>query len=485
MPRTRPPSTIELGSPGLKQWSGRVDEEFHPRLKGPKAAKVYEEMRANDATVGAIFYSIESALRRVDFKVEGPDQAEVDFLRSCMSDMDQTWDETISDILSMLVYGHSLHEIVYKVRVGPEETNPRYRSVHTDHRLGWRGLFLRSQTSIDRWDIDPDFGTIYGCWQQPSALAGALSERYLPMDRCLLFRTRTYKNNPEGVSILRPAYRSWYMKKRLEEYEAIGIARDMTGLPVVHVPPAILNPNATAAQKSIRYSMETLVSQIDNNERKGIVFPAEEHDGKKTGYKLTLLTSNGTKQIPADPVIRRYDMRITQVMAAEFLMLGTEKQGSFALGSEKSSNFMRSLGWYVDVIVETLNKGVARLFDVNGVPHKKRAKIVAAELNLPSLQEFGLFLQQAAAAGVLHPTPEDEFKVREVAQLPANLADIEAAFEEAKALEAEARELEAETARAGLATTQQPAAEQVPSNASAATAGSAVKKPAKAKAKPK
>lgn len=486
MPRKRPPPTIEIGSPGLRQWGGRVDEEQHLRLRGAKAAKIYEEMRLNDATIGAAFYTIESYLRRVPWRAVGPDKAEQEFLQSVMDDMDQTWDETVSDILSMLVYGHALHEVVYKVRIGPDEENPRYRSASDDHRFGWRQIALRAQTTIDRWDIDPEYGTINGCWQQPPAMGGSFGERYLPMSRCLLFRTSTLKNNPEGRSILRTAYRSWFFKKRLEESEAAGIHRDATGIPVVNMPVNAMARNASAELKAMRHSMETLVSQIDNNERKGIVFPAETNaDGKPTGYKLSLLTSNGTKQILVDPVIRRHDSRIAMSMAAEFLMLGTEKQGSFALGSEKSANFIRSLGWYVDVIQETLQKAVTRLYAANGVPVEKRARIEAGEIDGPSLQEFGLFLQQAAAAGFLHPRPEDEKRLRELAHLPEiDLEELQAAFEEEKALEEEARQMEAESMKVQNEATMA-AAKAPPATASAAAAGatSTSKSPTKAKAK--
>lgn len=52
----------------------------------------------------------------------------------------------------------------------------------------------------------------------------------------MLFRTESVKDNPEGRSILRNAYRSWYFKRRIQEIEAIGIERDLAGLPVIHAP---------------------------------------------------------------------------------------------------------------------------------------------------------------------------------------------------------------------------------------------------------
>jgi hypothetical protein len=38
--------------------------------------------------------------------------------------------------------------------------------------------------------------------------------------------------------MLRTAYRPWFMKKRLEEFESIGIERDLAGLPIMWLPTA-------------------------------------------------------------------------------------------------------------------------------------------------------------------------------------------------------------------------------------------------------
>lgn len=460
MPKKRPPPTVQLGVGGLKQFGGAVQEEFHPKLRGGRAMRVYEEMTSNDATVGAVLYVIEAFLRRVEWEVEPADEsepakAEAEFLESCMEDMTSPWEDFVSDALSFLPYGFSLHEVVYKIRRGRSGVSPRFLSDFSDGRIGWQDLALRPQTTIYSWDIDRD-GLLLGATQKDP---NTQEEFYLPASRFVLFRTRPYKGNPEGRSILRSAYRSWYMKKRLEEVEAIGISRDLTGIPVIEVPVQIMSPTATDAQRAVRAAMERLVSQIHRDEREGFVFPAEmDADGKPTGYKLKLISSPGQKQIPADPVIRRYDTRILMSMAAEFLMLGTEKQGSFALGASKSENFVKSLEWYVNVIATTLNKGpVAWLMDANNVPPELRPRICPGDLDKPALSELGLFLSQAASGKFLHATPKLEARIREIADLPEEEEDLQALFDEEKAIEAEQRTLDAEVARAGaVAQAQQP-----------------------------
>lgn len=488
MPRKRPPSTVEVGVSGLRHYGGRIAEEFHPNLKGPKAAKVYEEMRDNDAVIGAILYTIESYLRKAPWKVEAagganatPEQvAEKEFLEGVLGDMERPWEDVVSDILSFLPYGYSLHEVVYKVRVGPKETNERYRSDFDDARFGWRDLALRPQTTIDRWDIDAATGKILGAFQKAPDGYATADEFYLPMSRCVLFRTRPFKNNPEGKSILRNAYRSWYLKRRLEEIEAIGVARDLNGLPVVKVPAQIMSPTASAAQKATRAEMERLVSLIHRDDCEGIVFPSEFVAGEvntNSGYSIELMTTNGGQKLAADPIIRRYDARIAMSCAAEFLILGTEKQGSFALGAEKSANFVRSLYWYINTIVATLNKGPVKwLYDANDVPVENRARLCVGDLDKPDLMAFGTFLGALATNGLLHPTPAVEEKLREVANLPTESDELAALFEEEKALAEEQRQLDAEVAMAGAEAKMMGAQAKVPAPAPKAAAKPKVKK---------
>jgi hypothetical protein len=52
----------------------------------------------------------------------------------------------------------------------------------------------------------------------------------------MLFRTKSRKGSPEGKSILRNAYRSWYFKRRIQEIEGIGIERDLAGFPTLTAP---------------------------------------------------------------------------------------------------------------------------------------------------------------------------------------------------------------------------------------------------------
>ncbi len=414
------PSTIQLGLPGLDFSHGEVYEESNRRLRGSQAALIYEEMATNDATIGAALYSIEGHLRRIKWRVVAADDSPqakqwADFVDECRHDMDQSWDDFIGDILSMLIYGYSLHEIVYKFRRGPEQTNARFRSKYDDGLVGWRAIACRAQKTIDSWDIDESTGEILGAVQKAPP---DLQEVYLPMARCVLFRTKSYKNNPEGASVLRRAYRAWHFKKRLEEVEAIGLARNLTNLPKMTVPARIMSPNASAAEQAVRAQFQRMVSLLSKDQLTGLVLPAETEEGKETGYKFELIGASGTP-MPADPVIRRYDSRILMSLSSEFLLLGTEKTGSFALASEKSGSFVSSLEWYADTIGEQINRVcIANLMKVNGVPPEYWPTLDHDPIAATDVKDLGLFLSQAAAGGFMTPTLSTENRLRERASLP-------------------------------------------------------------------
>src|SRR5689334_17548019 len=65
-----------LGRTGLRQWSGRIDEEFLKELKYERKYQVYKEMSENDPIVGSVLRAIEFLIRGVDWRIEPDDQTD-------------------------------------------------------------------------------------------------------------------------------------------------------------------------------------------------------------------------------------------------------------------------------------------------------------------------------------------------------------------------------------------------------------------------
>ncbi len=410
----------EIGATGLRRFSGFIFEEFLVELTGWKGVAIYKEMGSNDPTVTAMLFAIKMLCRRVPWRVEAAsdkpyDQEASEFLESCMNDMSMTWTDCIDEILSMLLYGWSVHEIVYKIRRG-DSLDPACRSKHTDGRIGWRKLPIRSQDTIYRWDFD-DHGGIQGVEQLSPP---HYYHTVIPVEKMLLFRTTVEKNNPEGRSMFRGAYRPWYMKKNIENIEGIGVERDLAGLPVALVPPEILSSTATQDQKASLSAIKDIVTNIRRDAQEGVVFPLAYDANGKEMYKLSLLSTGGSRQFDTDKIINRYDQRIAMTALADFLLLGHENVGSFALASSKTNLFATAIGGYLDMISEVFNRyAIPRLFALNDFKMSDHPKIAHGDLESVDLKELGDYIQKLAASGMpLFPNIDLEKYLMKVANLP-------------------------------------------------------------------
>lgn len=159
------PIDNELGSTGLRRMMGYITEEYLPELAGRNGLEVYRRMQS-DPVVGGLLYGIECLIRQVPWKVqavdESPAAAEAQaFVESLADDMSHSWSDMMGEIATMLPYGFAPLELVVKQRRGPSETDPRYRSRHTDNRYGVRKLALRAQHTVDEWAFD-DQGEVQG-----------------------------------------------------------------------------------------------------------------------------------------------------------------------------------------------------------------------------------------------------------------------------------------------------------------------------------
>lgn len=385
----KPVNFKQLGTTGLKRYGPYIYEEFLPELRWPYAGKIYQEMADNDPVIGAILYLAEMLIRGTTWSVEPASTSAADveaanFLKSCMDDMDMSWANTISEILSMLTYGFSFHEIVYKVRRGPNETNSKYKSKYSDGRIGWRRLPIRAQTSLHEWTFNKE-GDVVAFVQMAEPDYKVVS---IPMSKGLLFRTRISRDNPEGKSLLRNAYRPWFFKKHFEEIEGIGIERDLAGFPVLKAPQDLdLWNDDDERMVALRHRAEELVSSVRRDSEEGILLPY--------GWELNLLSSGSSRQINIGDTIDRYDNRIAITMLSDIILIGNNKAGSFALADTKQSMLAAALQAQLQNIADVFNnKAVPDLFNYNYFQDiTDFPKIVPGQIQTPSLKELALILR--------------------------------------------------------------------------------------------
>lgn len=429
-------SMTEYGSIGQRRYAGVFSEEFLRELQGKRGIEIYREMSENDDVCGAILFVFETLIRQADWSIQPggsttKDKECAEFVESCMHDMQDTWTDTISEILSFLAFGWSYHEIVYKRRTG-NSRDPRQNSKFTDGLIGWQKLPIRAQETLFRWDYD-EHDNLTGMTQLPPP-------RYvmatIPIEKALHFRTKSRKNNPEGRSILRTAYRDWYFKRRIQEIEGMGIERDLAGLPTLKAPDGMDIWDASDPDMvTMRQRAETIVRNIRRDATEGIVLP---HD-----WELALLTTGGRRQFDTNAIVERYDTRIAMTVLADFVLLGHQKVGSFALSSDKTELFSMALGAYLDIICETFNaQGIPRLISMNADHFRgitDYPTLTHGDVESPDLKDLSAYIKELTGCGVIVPDEALEDYARKIGGLPERL--------EAQQFDADIREQQRRTAR--------------------------------------
>jgi hypothetical protein len=380
--------TEEFGRSGLRHWGGFVFEEWLTQLQqGRRAAEVYREMGDQDPIIGAVLYAITMLMRRVTWWSEPKDSPGAKWFDEVREDMAFSWADSISEIISFLQYGYSYHEMVFKVRKGWDQS-PTMSSLYNDGQIGLAKIPLRSQDSLWKWVFN-DFGEIDGMIQNPPP---DYLLRFIPRNKALHFRTTIFKDNPEGRSILRNAYRSWWFIKNIQQIEAIGIERDLAGLPVL-IPPEgtdIWDASDTSMANMLQMA-KTVVSSIRRDEQEGVVLPF--------GWELQLMASAGSRQFDTSQIIGRYENRMATSVLADLVMMGQDKVGSYALSVTKKDLFAASLGAYLDIISSVFNtQCIPILWKLNGRTDEM-PKLCHSSVETIDLDTLGNFINRIGRTG--------------------------------------------------------------------------------------
>lgn len=399
----------ELGSTGLHHFSGHIHEEFLKELQGHKRNQTYKEMEDNDPIIGAIMFATEKLIRQIKWNVEAFSEDAVDvenkvFLETVMDDMEQPWSEVINEILSFLPFGFAPLEQVFKARNGLQplqlDLPPHERiasSRFSDGKIGWKKLPLRAQETIHQWKISTH-GDIEGLWQMaPPTWANV----FIPIEKLLLFRTSTRKNNPEGRSILRNAFRPWWFKKKIENIEGIGIERDLAGLPMAMVPPEIMSKDASPEDKAIFAKIQKIVTNVRRDEQEGIVFPMMYDEKGKPLYEFKLLSTGGSRQFKTNDIIGRYRQDIAMTVLADFILIGHEKNGSRSVADSKTTIFTTALDSWAQQIQDIFNrKAIPWLFRLNGLDQTRLPQLTHGDIETTELAVLGQYITALSTVGV-------------------------------------------------------------------------------------
>jgi len=396
------PSTQEIGSSGLRISGNRLLEEYDNAWRQHQKARTIREMLV-DPMISRSMWTFELLIRNVKWEIEpanidNESMRDAQFAREVLfKDQSQSWDEILSNHMTMLSWGWAWHELVWKRRQGMKNRQePGLNSQFTDGRWGLRKTAFRGQNTLWEWHLEPGGGVI-AMEQLDTYASPSRGQVTIPIEQSLLFRLSNYRDSPEGRSLLRAAYIPWYRKKNIATLQGIGIERDLVGLPFIRVPTEMMtstDPEVVA----LRNIFERMGSNIRRDEQAYIMMSSAKDEHGDYLYDFSLVSTTGTNtKLDTQPIIDAQNKEILIALMTDVVLIGHEQVGSLALHSSATQLMSYGLGATMDSICEVYNRHFfPRLWAVNGLPVETMPKLSHGDVETVDLNELGDFIVKLA-----------------------------------------------------------------------------------------
>lgn len=231
----------------------------------------------------------------------------------------------------------------------------------------------------------------------------------------LYYRLGAEGDNWEGVSLLRPAYKHWYMKDTIEKIDAMAQEREAMGVPICYPPIGADGPQLTA--------MENVLGNMRTNEQGYIVMPgpkagAGAPDGQGWLVEVIGYDRTGSGRDP-QPSLKYHTDKIAAAFISEFMRLGHGQVGARATAQVQADPFLMSIESLVTVIEATFNELVLRFCAYNGLSLKGNPpKVQMSLVDSTSLTSLADYVLKLCQVGALFPDQELENFLRARADLP-------------------------------------------------------------------
>ena len=388
----------EVGNTGinLKGVSGKVDEDLSKLWKGKKKKDFISEMKANDPYVNAWVNAKNAIALKPDWVVKSKDTTEntekakeyAELISDMLfKDMATSFNSFILNSITMAEYGFAVSEIVLKKRLGKTD-NPNTSSLYEDGLFGIAKLAPRWQNSITKWDIDNN-GNIENLYQRGDNFTNDVK---IPYKKVLHFVMNGYNGNPEGESVLRGTFVSYYNKKNIERIQRETFERGFSGILDIQVPPRYLSKrNNTPEGMEVRRNLEAFMKNVKQGKEAGIIRPFSKD------FAIELIQGKTGTGLDPDKMIERYNTEIVMCLLSDSFM-GKSKVYQGASGEQTKTKIYKSfIGIILDEIKEQVNKKlIPMIFEINNLDEGLMPYLDYGNLDDLDLQAISWFIQSVA-----------------------------------------------------------------------------------------
>lgn len=385
---------LEIGDAGTRILDGVISEEYNQKLSDIRGIAVYDEMRKSDGTVRAAVQAVTLPVRSATWYVKpaSEDQADVDiaqFVEACLFEHQElTFDDFLRHALLSLPYGVMPFEKVFGTK-----------DIDGQTRIIWTKLAPRLPRSVQKWAIA---GGKFGITQTTSD--GRVVE--IPGEKLLIFVNEREGDNWWGTSILRAAYKHWYIKNTIYKIDAIAFERQGLGVPFVKLP-----ENYTERD---RQKAEDILKNLRANSQAYIIEP---HD-----YEIGFKDMMSDKTRDPQNSLAHHNREIMKSVLAQFLELGATgasgSSGSRALSEDHSDLFLQAIESVARGIAATVNQAIRELVDLNFDSVETYPELDFEGITTVDVQAIATAYQTLTNTGAVTPQEADEKYFREALSLP-------------------------------------------------------------------
>ena len=384
-----------------------IDRAFH----------TYREMKLDGIVSGSMSF-LKAILSKNDYKIGYHKDATkeerdlVDALNLSLETM-EVYDKKrlLSNWLQMLDYGCSLNEVVFE-RVNGKMVFKTISPIHltTVEQFQMNGGKLE-KLKLAQPDND---GLLVNVGRNQQTISG---------DKVLFFRVEPDADFPLGKSLLYGAYTSWRAKKILQEYEAIGVAKNLSGVLDIKVPSEYINKFYAEPNSEEAIYVANLLAQAEMLHAGKGSYILSASDTQQNGVRLFEITTvggavGGGRSYDVGKAISRYNTEIQLSLQTIVLSLGAEGGGSFAL-SENNTYLMTLFVENIQrVISQEFKKAVRMAYALNGLPLDRIPSIEFEEIMPIDWRVFTEGWQRLIESGGVTPTEDLESFLREAGNAP-------------------------------------------------------------------
>lgn len=391
----------ESGSSGIEIFSGYYSEEYLSTLRGTQAADTWDKMRRSDPKIKQVLSAVKNPIKGAHWSIQPGAQDEKHKLHAelidqiLFKDLDQTWTQQLSEILTLLEFGFSIFEKIDKLVTN----HSKFGTYHSISKLAWR-----SPRTIERWNLDPKTGKLISVWQYAYGDLGKMVE--IPGEFLMVFTLDKEGDNYEGVSALRACYGPWFRKNSYLKLMAIGLEKFAIPTPYMEVP--------EGKESSQQYTnAKKVLEKYVSHQQQYITIPA--------GWKLGFANSNFDASKIRE-AIDKENSEMANAFLENFLELGQTGSGSYALSNDLSDFFLMGIEHVAQTICEAFNKRlIPDLIKVNFGPQDFYPELRCEGIKDKPGKEWAEIIKLFVDAKAITPDADLEAYIREKFGLPKKM----------------------------------------------------------------